>query len=108
MASNVAPTPGPRRPPPPRVAPVRLDVMPIDGSSASPAAPRCRKDAMPVRVLIVDDSAFMRRAISRVLGADADIRVVGQAANGEEGVAKVKELRPDVVVLDLEMPVLDG
>ncbi len=63
---------------------------------------------MPVRVLIVDDSAFMRRAISRVLGADADIRVVGQAANGEEGVAKVKELRPDVVVLDLEMPVLDG
>ena len=61
-----------------------------------------------VRVLIVDDSAFMRHALSRLLGESSYVEVVGSASNGEEGLAMAKALRPDVVTLDVEMPVLDG
>lgn len=61
-----------------------------------------------MRVLIVDDSAFMRSAIRRILEADKAITVVGEARNGQEGVDLAKSLKPDVVTLDVEMPVLDG
>lgn len=60
------------------------------------------------RVLIVDDSAVARQAISRAI-SDADgLRVAGIAQNGEVALERVRELRPDVVVLDLEMPTMDG
>jgi len=62
----------------------------------------------PIRVLIVDDSAFMRHALGRLLGEAPNLEVVGAAANGEEGLRLARELRPDVVTLDVEMPVLDG
>ncbi len=62
----------------------------------------------PIRVLIVDDSAFMRHALGRLLGEERAIDVVGAASNGEEGLALARELRPDVITLDVEMPVLDG
>ena len=62
----------------------------------------------PIRVLIVDDSAFMRHALGRLLGEAPSLEVVGAAANGEEGLRLTRELRPDVVTLDVEMPVLDG
>lgn len=61
-----------------------------------------------IRVLIVDDSLFVRRNLPRLLQSDPEIEVVGTAENGAEGVQKVKDLRPDVVVLDLLMPVMDG
>jgi two-component system, chemotaxis family, protein-glutamate methylesterase/glutaminase len=61
-----------------------------------------------IRVLVVDDSAFVRQALSRMLGAAADVEVVGTAIDGEEGVAKVRELRPDVVTLDVRMPRMGG
>ena len=61
-----------------------------------------------VRVLIVDDSAFMRHALGRLLGESTLVEVVGSASNGEEGLAMAKSLRPDVITLDVEMPVLDG
>ncbi len=61
-----------------------------------------------VRVLIVDDSAFVRRAVERMLSGMPDVQVVGTASNGVEAVARVKELAPDVVVLDVNMPHLDG
>jgi two-component system chemotaxis response regulator CheB len=62
----------------------------------------------PIRVLVVDDSAFMRHALTRLL-SDADgIEVVGAAPNGEAGLELMRSLRPDVVTLDVEMPVLDG
>jgi len=62
----------------------------------------------PIRVLVVDDSAFMRHALTRLL-SDADgIDVVGAAANGEAGLEMMRTTRPDVVTLDVEMPVLDG
>jgi two-component system chemotaxis response regulator CheB len=63
---------------------------------------------MAIRVLVVDDSAFMRYAISRQLSADPGIQVVDTASNGAEAVEKVTTLSPDVVTLDVEMPVVDG
>jgi two-component system chemotaxis response regulator CheB len=61
-----------------------------------------------VRVLVVDDSGFFRRRIIEILEADARIKVIGTAANGREAMQKVMELKPDVVTMDIEMPVMDG
>lgn len=63
---------------------------------------------MTVRVLVVDDSAFVRKALTRVLNQDPEISVVGQAADGREALEKIQLVRPDAVTLDLEMPRLDG
>lgn len=60
------------------------------------------------RVLVVDDSAFMRRVITDILVSDEAIEVVGTAANGREGIEKATALKPDVITLDIEMPVMDG
>lgn len=63
---------------------------------------------MTLRVVVVDDSGFFRRRIVEILNADVGIEVVGTAANGLEGVEIVKRLEPDVVTMDIEMPVMDG
>lgn len=62
----------------------------------------------PIRVLVVDDSAFVRQALSRILGGDPDLQVVGLAADGKEGIDKVVALKPDVVTLDIQMPRMGG
>lgn len=62
----------------------------------------------PVRVLVVDDSALMRRLISRFLEEDGSFKVIDVAVNGEEALKKIPILRPDVITLDVEMPVMDG
>lgn len=61
-----------------------------------------------IRVLVVDDSAFMRRVIGDILSADPGIEVVGKARNGSEGLRLVQSLKPDVVTLDMEMPDKNG
>jgi two-component system chemotaxis response regulator CheB len=61
-----------------------------------------------IRVLVVDDSALMRKLIPTILGRDATIEVVGTAMDGAFALKKIEELRPDVVTLDLEMPRMDG
>lgn len=61
-----------------------------------------------IRVLVVDDSGFMRMALRRIIEAEGDLRVVGEAADGEAAVEQVAKLRPDVVAMDVEMPKLDG
>ncbi len=61
-----------------------------------------------MRILVVDDSAFMRKAISQMIASDPKMEVVGTAGNGKEGVEKARELKPDVITLDIEMPVMDG
>ena len=63
---------------------------------------------MPIRVLVADDSAVFRRLVADALAADPAIEVVGTAANGKLALAKLAAARPDVVVLDVEMPELDG
>jgi two-component system chemotaxis response regulator CheB len=62
----------------------------------------------PIRVLVTDDSAFMRTMISDMLNDDSQIMVVGTARDGKEAIKKVSTLDPDVVTLDIEMPVMDG
>jgi two-component system chemotaxis response regulator CheB len=62
----------------------------------------------PIRVLIVDDSAFMRTALSRMVASDPDLWVVATAAGGIEALQKIASLDPDVITLDVQMPGLDG
>ncbi|MFQ5901165.1 MAG: chemotaxis response regulator protein-glutamate methylesterase [Thermodesulfobacteriota bacterium] len=61
-----------------------------------------------IRVLVVDDSAFNRRALTKILEEAPNIKVVGTASNGLDALKEVKNLKPDLVTLDLEMPVMDG
>lgn len=63
---------------------------------------------MTIRVLVVDDQAMVRAGFAALLDAQADIEVVGQAADGEEAIRVATETRPDVVLMDVRMPVLDG
>lgn len=63
---------------------------------------------MPINVLVVDDSAFMRRAISKMLEGEPEIAVCGTARNGEEAVIKAGQLHPDVITMDVEMPGMSG
>ena len=65
-----------------------------------------RQDA--IRVLLVDDHALIRAGLARLLGESDDIAVVGEASDGEEALVKVAELQPDLVLMDLLMPRLDG
>jgi DNA-binding NarL/FixJ family response regulator len=61
-----------------------------------------------IRVLLVDDDPLVRSALALMLGGQSDIDVVGEAPNGQVGVALVGELDPDVVLMDIRMPVMDG
>lgn len=61
-----------------------------------------------IKVLIVDDSAIMRKLIADILKKDPDIEIVGQASNGREAIEKAKQLKPEVITLDIEMPEMDG
>jgi len=60
------------------------------------------------RVLIVDDSAFMRRAIASLLEGESDIKVAGFAKDGEDALRQIQDLKPDIVTMDIEMPKMDG
>ncbi len=62
----------------------------------------------PIRVLVVDDSTFMRGALVRMIEKDPRFKVIDVAMNGEEGVRKAAELKPDVITMDVEMPVMNG
>jgi DNA-binding NarL/FixJ family response regulator len=61
-----------------------------------------------IRVLLVDDDPLVRSALSLMLGGQSDIEVVGEAPNGEAGLALVSQTEPDVVLMDIRMPVMDG
>lgn len=63
---------------------------------------------MPIRVLIVDDHAVVRQGLRMFLGLDAELEIVGEASDGAQGVEQAKALQPDVVLMDLLMPVVDG
>ncbi|WP_397449060.1 chemotaxis response regulator protein-glutamate methylesterase [Pseudomonas sp. NA-150] len=63
---------------------------------------------MAVKVLVVDDSGFFRRRVSEILSADPNIQVVGTATNGKEAIEQALALKPDVITMDYEMPMMDG
>ena len=66
------------------------------------------KGRPPIRALVIDDSAFSRQAITRMLETSPLLEVAGSARDGEEALRKTLELEPDLVTLDLEMPRMDG
>jgi PAS domain S-box-containing protein len=76
-------------------------LQPADGKRSSGVAG-------DVRVLFVDDHKVMRQGLIQLIGNQPDIEVVGEAADGEEAVAKAGQLRPNVIVMDVSMPVMDG
>lgn len=61
-----------------------------------------------MRVLIVDDHEAVRKGVCAILSSRVDIEVCGEAVNGEEAIVKAKELKPDLIILDVTMPVLSG
>lgn len=63
---------------------------------------------MPIRVLVVDDSGFFRRRLKEMLSSDPRLEVIGEAVNGVEAVEMAARLRPDIITMDIEMPVMDG
>jgi DNA-binding NarL/FixJ family response regulator len=63
---------------------------------------------MTIRVLVADDQGMVRSGFSILLNAQADIEVVGEAVNGQEAITRAAELHPDVILMDVRMPVLDG
>src|SRR5437660_1707298 len=63
---------------------------------------------MGIRVLIADDHSVVREGLRMFLGRDPELEVVGEAADGREAVERSRQLRPDVVLMDLLMPVMDG
>lgn len=77
-------------------------------SSGNPARLPSGSWPMPTRVLIVDDSQSVRDAVCNVLKTQLGVEVCGMAGNGLEAIAKAKDLHPDVIVLDLKMPGLNG
>jgi two-component system, NarL family, response regulator LiaR len=62
----------------------------------------------PIRILLTDDHVVVRRGTQALLATEPEIQVVGEAKNGEEAIAKAQQLHPDVILMDLEMPVMDG
>src|SRR5690606_31317068 len=81
-----------------RVPAGRQDHLPVQGQSKD------ERRSMSIKVLIVDDSALIREVLSRTLGKDGDIIVVGTAEDPIDAREKIKALNPDVVTLDIEMP----
>jgi len=65
-------------------------------------------NAAMIDVLLVDDDPLVRSALGLMLGGQSDVRVVGEAADGRAGIDEARRLRPDVILMDIRMPVLDG
>jgi two-component system, NarL family, response regulator len=65
-------------------------------------------DTHPIRILTVDDHPLLREGIAAMLGGEADIEVIAEAANGTEAIEKFRALRPDVTLMDIQMPVVNG
>ena len=82
--------------------------MSADSDTVARRAPDPPPAGSPIRVVIADDHALYRRSLSIVLSLDGDIQVIGEASNGREAVEVCRSLRPDVLVMDVQMPRLRG
>ena len=65
-------------------------------------------DVQKIRILTVDDHALLRKGIAALIGAEPDMRLVGEAANGQEAIAEFKKHLPDITLMDLQMPEMGG
>jgi PAS domain S-box-containing protein len=86
----------------------KLDHPAMDLQLSNPTESLIPAGVGGIRVLFVDDHHVMRQGLIRLMNGQPVIQVVGEASNGQEAIAKVRQLRPDVVVMDASMPVLDG
>jgi DNA-binding NarL/FixJ family response regulator len=66
------------------------------------------RDPGPVRILVADDHAAVRKGVCAILSSRLDIEVCGEASNGQEAIEKAHDLKPDLIILDITMPVLNG
>src|SRR5258705_12158480 len=73
-----------------------------------PAALAARRGAMKIRVLIADDHPVVRKGLRACLARQANLNVIGEASDGEEALSKTRELAPDVVLMYLSMPAMNG
>src|SRR5215475_9441929 len=83
---------------------MRRDLYPI----ANGVSPYKRSIAMSIRALLVDDEPLARRTIRRFLGTTNGVKIVGECGDGESCVRVIRELRPDLLFLDIQMPEMDG
>ncbi|MEV0625452.1 BTAD domain-containing putative transcriptional regulator [Nonomuraea wenchangensis] len=90
--------------PPPAAPPSAPPSVPLSVPSDAPAA----ASGGVLRVLVADDQALVRAGVKAMIASDPGVRLAGEAANGEEAIAGVRATRPDVVLLDIQMPHLDG
>ena len=79
-----------------------------DGTTAHPAAKAAHNRKKPIRVLLVDDHPVVRKGICTCLARHEELEVVGEAADGHEALRKARELLPDIVMMDIEMPLMSG
>jgi DNA-binding NarL/FixJ family response regulator len=77
-------------------------------AAPGPGGAATRPDSAAIRVVVADDQGMVRSGFSTLLNAQPGIEVVGEAANGEEAIDRARSLRPDVILMDVRMPVLDG
>ena len=80
----------------------------LQGEGEEQKAQARRVETATISLLLVDDHALMREGLRQLLSLEADLRVVDEATNGFEAIQKVRQLRPDVVLMDISMPVVDG
>jgi two-component system chemotaxis response regulator CheB len=77
-------------------------------NAVSRSAPPVRSAATPFRVMVVDDSAVIRGLVGRWLAADSDVQLIASCPNGKVAVAEAARVKPEVVILDIDMPEMDG
>ena len=86
----------------------QVDLSRVLGVEGPPHASLQVKDSSAIGVLIVDDHAIVRKGIRALLATETDIRVVGEAEDGRQAIAEARRLQPDVILMDLVMPVMNG
>jgi DNA-binding NarL/FixJ family response regulator len=85
-----------------------LAAMPADSGYSAGGRELVRTDPGPIRVLVVDDHALLREGIAALINAESDMKLVADACNGRDAIEKFRLYRPDVTLMDLQMPALNG